>query len=139
MEGVTGKLTVFFEDPYWVGVFERESDGGLEVCRVVFGAEPTEAVLCEYLLTRWNQLCFSKAVPGTFSLQTDLSPRKLRKIARRETQPVGIGTKAQQALKLQLESGKKAHEEDVRRYSNEQKERLRQLKQQKKKEKHRGH
>lgn len=139
MEGVTGRLTVYFDDPFWVGVFERETGGGLEVSRVVFGAEPTEAVLCEFLLTRWNQLRFSRAVPETLSHHADLSPRKMRKTARRETRLVGIGTKAQQALKLQMETGKKAQEEDVRRYSIEQKERLHQLKQQKKKEKHRGH
>ena len=33
-------LTVFFEDPFWVGVFERIEDGKLSVCKVTFGAEP---------------------------------------------------------------------------------------------------
>ena len=27
MDKVSGKLTVFFEAPFWVGVFERVSDG----------------------------------------------------------------------------------------------------------------
>lgn len=27
-------LTVFFEGPFWVGVFERVEDGRLSVCRV---------------------------------------------------------------------------------------------------------
>ncbi len=39
MDKVSGKLTVFFEDPFWVGVFERVSDGKLSVCKVTFGAE----------------------------------------------------------------------------------------------------
>ena len=34
------KLTVYFEDPFWVGVFERVEDGKLSVCKVTFGAEP---------------------------------------------------------------------------------------------------
>jgi len=38
-----------------------------------------------------------------------------------------------------METGKKANEKDVRRHSTEKKERLRQLKLEKKKEKHRGH
>ena len=33
-------LTVFFEEPFWVGVFERIEDGKLSVCKVTFGAEP---------------------------------------------------------------------------------------------------
>ena len=36
---VSGKLTVFFEKPFWVGVFERVSDGKLSVCKVTFGAD----------------------------------------------------------------------------------------------------
>ena len=31
-------LTVFFEGPFWVGVFERVEDGKLSVCRVVLGS-----------------------------------------------------------------------------------------------------
>ena len=27
MDKVSGKLTVFFEDPFWVGVFERVTKG----------------------------------------------------------------------------------------------------------------
>lgn len=39
MDKVSGKLTVFFEEPFWIGVFERVTDGKLSVCKVVFGAE----------------------------------------------------------------------------------------------------
>ena len=37
-----GKLTVYFEDPFWVGVFERVEEGKLSVCKVTFGAEPKD-------------------------------------------------------------------------------------------------
>ena len=40
MDKVSGKLTVFFEDPFWVGVFEHIEDGKLSVAKVTFGAEP---------------------------------------------------------------------------------------------------
>ena len=42
MDRISGKLTVFFEDPFWVGVSERISDDKLSVCKVTFGAEPKE-------------------------------------------------------------------------------------------------
>lgn len=32
--------TVFFEDPFRVGIFERIDEGKLSVCKVTFGAEP---------------------------------------------------------------------------------------------------
>lgn len=30
MDKVTGRLTVYFEDPFWIGVFEQISEGKLE-------------------------------------------------------------------------------------------------------------
>ena len=35
MEKITGKLTIFFDTPFWVGVFERVEGNKLSVCRVV--------------------------------------------------------------------------------------------------------
>ena len=29
MDKVSGKLTVYFEEPFWVGVFERIEDGSV--------------------------------------------------------------------------------------------------------------
>ncbi len=34
------KLTVYFEDPFWVGVFEKIQGPRYQVARVVFGSEP---------------------------------------------------------------------------------------------------
>ena len=139
MEGVSGRLAVFFDDPFWVGVFERESAGQLEVCRVVFGVEPRDAELCQFLLTDWRRLQFSAAVESGVPDERHLNPKRLQKLARKEMQTDGIGTKAQQALKLQMEAGKKQRREQNRQRTDEMEERLRQLKQHKKKEKHKGH
>ena len=62
MDKVSGKLTVFFEEPFWVGVFECVSDGKLSVCRVVFGEEPSGKEICVFLLENYYQLRFSSAV-----------------------------------------------------------------------------
>ena len=37
MDKASGKLTVYFEEPFWVGVFERIEDGKLSVAKVTFG------------------------------------------------------------------------------------------------------
>ena len=42
MDKTNGKLTVYFEEPFWVGVFERIEDGKLSVAKVIFGAEPKD-------------------------------------------------------------------------------------------------
>ena len=42
MRTVTCRITVYFEDPFWVGVFERIDGGKLSVAKVTFGAEPKD-------------------------------------------------------------------------------------------------
>ena len=37
-----GKLTVYFEEPFWVGIFEHIEDGKLSVAKVTFGVEPKD-------------------------------------------------------------------------------------------------
>ena len=42
MNETIGMLTVFFEEPFWVGIFEKREEGKLSVCKVTFGAEPKD-------------------------------------------------------------------------------------------------
>ena len=56
METARAALTVLFEPPFWVGVFERESGGRYEACRVVFGAEPRDFEVYAYVLDRHHRL-----------------------------------------------------------------------------------
>ena len=49
MDKVSGKLTVDFEDPFWVGVFERIENGKLSVAKVTFGTEPKDYEVQEYI------------------------------------------------------------------------------------------
>ena len=46
-QSVESKLTIYYEEPFWVGVFERIDNGKLSVCKVTFGAEPTDAPAAE--------------------------------------------------------------------------------------------
>ena len=62
MDKVSGRLTVFFEEPFWIGVFERISDGKLSVCKVTFGAEPKDYEIYEFVLKNYYRLRFSPAV-----------------------------------------------------------------------------
>ena len=54
------KLTVFFEGPFWVGVFERISGGKLSVCKVTFGAEPKDYEVWDFILKHYEALKFSR-------------------------------------------------------------------------------
>ena len=57
-----GKLTVYFDEPFWVGVFERCDNGKLSVCRITFGAEPKEQEIYAFLLRHYTELRFSREV-----------------------------------------------------------------------------
>ena len=50
MESLSAKLTVFFEDPFWIGVFERIEGDKLSACRVTFGAEPRDYEVFGFVL-----------------------------------------------------------------------------------------
>ena len=65
MDSDLTRLTVFFEAPFWVGVFERFEGGTLSVCKVTFGAEPKDYEVLSYVLKHYAQLRFSPAVATT--------------------------------------------------------------------------
>ena len=138
MDKVSGKLTVYFEVPFWVGVFERVRDGKLSVAKVTFGTEPKDYEVQEYIQKCYFSLKFSPAV-DTVVKDIKRNPKRMQREAKRQMQETGIGTKSQQALKLQQEQNKQEHK--VRRREKKEAEELRmfELKQQKKREKHKGH
>lgn len=140
MDKVNGRLTVFFEEPFWVGIFERIEDGKLSVAKVTFGAEPKDYEVQEYIRKYYSSLKFSPAV-DTVVKDIKRNPKRMQREAKKQMQETGIGTKSQQALKLQQEQNKQ--ERKVRSREKKKKEadelRMFELKQQKKREKHRGH
>ena len=138
MNKVSGKLTVYFEAPFWVGVFERIEDGKLSVAKVTFGAETKDFELQEYIQKCYSALKFSPVVE-TVVKELKRNPKRMQREAKRQMQETGVGTKAQQALKLQQEQDKQKRK--VRSREKKEAEELRkfELKQQKKREKHKGH
>ena len=110
-------LTVFFDDPFWTGVFERLDEGKLSVCKVTFGAEPKDCEVWDFVLRRYDRLSFGPAVAAEPRQAADNPKRRLRN-ARKQTERSGIGTKSQQALQAQHEEMKT----ERRQISREQRE-----------------
>ena len=138
MDKVNGKLTVYFEEPFWIGVFERIEDGKLSVAKVTFGAEPKDYEVQEYIQKHYASLKFSPAVDAVVK-DIKRNPKRMQREARRQMQETGIGTKSQQALKLQQEQNKQERKVRSREKKEADELRMFELKQQKKREKHRGH
>ena len=131
MDKVSGKLTVFFEEPFWVGLFECISEGKLSVCKVTFGAEPKDYEVYDFVLKNYYQLRFSLAV-ATDVKESGRNPKRIKREVRKQIQNTGIGTKSQQE---QLKTERKTVSREQR---EAQKQRQFELKQQNRKEKHRG-
>ena len=137
MDKVSGKLTVFFEEPFWVGVFERVSDGKLSVSKVTFGAEPKDYEIYDFVLKNYYRLRFSPAV-ATDVKEAGRNPKRVQREVRKQIQNIGIGTKSQQALKLQQEQLKTERKIMSREQREAEKQRQFEMKRKKRKEKHKG-
>lgn len=137
MDKVVIKLTVYFADPFWVGVAERIAGGHLSAAKITFGAEPKDYEIAGFVQRHFYELRFSQSVP-TERREAKKNPKTAQRDAKRQMQQVGIGTKSQQALKLQHEAKRLEGRKKNREEQQAKAERLFLLKQQKRKEKHRG-
>ena len=137
MDKISGKLTVFFEEPFWIGVFERHESGKLWACRVVFGSESRENQVYEFISKNYYGLQFSPAVKEQTKKFSD-NPKRRQREAHKLLSGRGTGTKAQQALQLQREQMKIERTGKNREEKRKEEQRKFELKRQKKKEKHRG-
>lgn len=137
MKKITGQLTVFFDNPFWVGVFERIEENKLSVCRVVFGAEPKDYEVYDFILKNYSNLKFSSSIEVEVK-KGNANPKRLQREARKQSKQVGIGTKSQLALQQQREEMKLERKTKIRQRRELEKQRKFELKQEKRKQKHRG-
>lgn len=131
-------LTIMFEAPFWVGIYERYDDGQYEVCKITFGAEPKDYEVYEFLLKNWSNLKFSPPIKSEMAEERKINPKRMQREINSQLQDRGMGTKAQQALKLQHEQNKLERKNKSREQKEAEKERQYALRQEKKKAKHRG-
>ena len=126
MDKMTCQMTVLFEGAFWVGIFEKTEGNRLSVAKVTFGAEPKDLEVRDFILKHFYELKFSPEV------KTQVKERK-------QMLEKGIGTKSQQLLKLQHEQNKQERKERSHKKKETEEHIMFELKQQKKKERHKGH
>lgn len=138
MGRVSVKLTVYFEDPFWIGIFERSIDEKLSVCKVIFGAEPKDNEVLELVLNRYSKLKYSTEIQYEKVFKEKVNPKRVQRDVKKQLNNKGVGTKSQQALKLQQEKNKTIRKIKTKEQKELEKEKMYSLKQQKKREKHKG-
>ena len=104
---------------------------------MTFGAEPKDYDVYEFILRHCYDLRFSPAV-ATVVKESKQNPKRMQRDIKKSFAKTGIGTKSQQALKLQQEQNKQERKVKSREQKLAEAEHLYELKQQQKKEKHRG-
>lgn len=80
---VTARLTVFFEDPFWVGVYERRAGPLLEAAKVTFGKEPTDGQVYEFFLSHFSRLRFGAVLAPQSQPQRRPNPKRAQREAAR--------------------------------------------------------
>ena len=139
METVVSKFTVFFEEPFWVGIYEQQWENRYAVCKITFGAEPRDNEVYAFLLQNYNKLQFSQRAEIGIATQKHRNPKRMRREIERQMQSTGVGTKAQQAIQLAREQHKVERKTQTKAQRQAETERQFQLRQEKRKEKHKGH
>jgi hypothetical protein len=132
------KLTVLFDLPFWIGVFEREEDGKYSVARTVFGAEPKDHEILEFLLRHFDRLKFSTPKEDA-PKEKKMNPKRLQREVKKEMLKTGIVSKAQDAIRLEQEKTKKSRKVKSKAQRDVEKQADFDFKQAKKKKKLRGH
>ena len=131
-------LTIMFENPFWIGLYERFDNGTYEVCKITFGAEPKDYEIYDYLLQNWHKLKFSPPIKTDKTKDRKINPKRMQREINSQLEDKGIGTKAQQALQLQREQSKVEKRARTKEQKEAEKERQYALRQEKKKAKHKG-
>ena len=91
------------------------------------------------MLKNWRKLRFSPPVKGVKPVKEKINPKRMQREINKAQKNTEIGTKSQQALKLQQEQIKDSKKAIKKIKREEEAKRQFELKQKKKKQKHKGH
>jgi hypothetical protein len=135
------KATILFEKQFWVGIFERTDKEGYAVARHIFGAEPSDPEIREFVLHHYRELNFGDPKSVTIQIQR-MNPKRVQREVRREMEKVKEtsrpSTIAQNYMREEIEKNKKEKKAFSSAAKQARQELRFTLKQQKKKQKQRG-
>lgn len=135
---VSSTLTVYHDGQFWVGMTEHVEDGRYGVARIVFGAEPSDEEILQFVVGKWEKLSFFGDDPVETSKPAKNPERRAREAAKVLKRPA-VSTKAQQAFAAQRKAMKReSAQARSQRRADEAETRFEQRKL-KRKQKHRGH
>ena len=134
-------LTIYHDGQFWVGIIEVVEDGKLRAFRYVFGTEPKDTEILDFiyykLLNIINQSVHS-GIDVEGKSDKKINPKRLQRQVAKERNKVGVSTKAEEAIKQEYEEKKKSKKKRAKQYREELKDQKYLMKKQKAKAKHKG-
>lgn len=135
------KLTIFYDGQFYVGVVEIVDGNTLRAYRNIFGQEPKDQDVLEFIYNDLSSLIERNKQKGLITDQTiqkKINPKRLQRIVSKERKQVGVSTKAQEAIKEEYALRKKEKLDKNKQLRDKHKQYKREKKTQKAKNKHRG-
>lgn len=134
-------LTIYYDGQFWVGVIEVSEDGKLKAYRYVFGTEPKDIEVLHFIYFKLTTIISNSSQNGVCEKRKSakkVNPKRLQRQVAQEMKNTGISSKAQEALKQELEE-KKLKKKITSKQAREEMKQQKYLNRKKKaKEKHRG-
>ena len=94
MEQLQVTLTVYFEEPFWIGVCECVSKDGIQAKKVIFGAEPQMQEILQMVQQKWYQnIQFGKCISISKKEVIHKNPKRIQRQIKKQIKLCGVGTK----------------------------------------------
>lgn len=134
------KLTIYFDDQFWVGVVEEASDSGLKAVKHIFGPEPHDSEVLWFINHTMVNLFLTSNPLACDALPKPMAsnPKRLARQVAKEMRLKGISTFSQEAIKEDLKSRKIERQLQAKTQHEELNRKKRQIAVLKAKAKHRG-
>nr|WP_172423828.1 YjdF family protein [Paenibacillus larvae] len=134
------KLTVLYDGQFWIGVIEWEEGARFKAGRYIFGAEPKDEEVLEFVNQHMMKLVeqITASIPIEQRVEFKVNPKRMIRETKKETSTRNVSSKAQQAMKEELELRKKQRIVESKERREEINAYKREVARQKAKAKHRG-
>jgi len=100
------KLTIYYDGQFWVGLLLRQTDEGLYASRHVFGPEPNDGDIFNFVHNDLQRLLETQTVAvatdQAFLQDRRINPKRLLRLVNKEKKEQGPSNAAQNALRVQL-------------------------------------
>jgi hypothetical protein len=127
-----------FDGTYWIGVFERNDEQGYSVGKFIFGKEPSDEEVYEFILHGYRAVRFTQPMESNLPDTKHMSFKRRQREIERILANAFPAEQISEQVRAQEEADRQAREKEARIRRKAEEEHKYQLRQAKRHEKHRG-